>query len=65
MIDLIAKYIKEKEHLDKLKENCDSSWGYYLHNEIETVDNLKKQIQDKLIALIDERIKKALSRIGD
>ena len=42
--DLIAKYIQEKTKLDKAKESCDSSWGYYLHDQIQEVKKLGEQI---------------------
>ncbi len=51
LAELIAEYIEAKTELDKAKSNCDDSWGYYLYEQIESVDELSKQIDAKVIEL--------------
>ncbi len=48
LAELIAEYIKAKTKLDQLKSDCDSSWGYYLHDEIERVNELSRRIDAKV-----------------
>lgn len=55
LAELIAEYVEAKAVLDKLKLNCDDSWGYYLHSEIDRVDKLSKQIDDKVKELANAK----------
>ena len=55
LAELIAKYITAKSELDKAKSTCDSSWGYWLHDEMEQVDDLADQIDTKIVELVLER----------
>ena len=51
LAELIAEYIVAKTELDRLKVNRRYLWGYYLHDQVEKVDSLSKQIDAKVVEL--------------
>ena len=59
MIDLLMAIIGAKTELVVSKKDCDSSWGYHLHDQSDLVDRLTGELKTELVALIDERIAKA------
>ena len=48
LADTIAEYLEAKAELDKAKSNCDSSWGYWLHDQIENVKKLGEKIETEI-----------------
>ena len=51
LAELVFEYITAKTKLDIKKADCDGSWGYYLHDEIKYVNDLSKQINEKVVEL--------------
>ena len=47
--ELLSMYIKESAELDKEKSNCDHSWGYYLHDQIEELDKTGVLIETLIV----------------
>lgn len=41
---LIKRYIQASDKLEASKQDCDSSWGYFLHEQIAEVDTLEIEL---------------------
>ncbi len=52
--DTIAEYVEAKAKLDKAKSNCDSSWGYWLYDQIENVKKLGEKIEDEIKEIVQK-----------
>ena len=46
LAELIYLYVRAKTELEKAQADCEGSWGYYLWDQQERVDDLAKQIED-------------------
>ena len=51
---LLSKYIEAEKELEDAKNDCSGTWGYYLHDETQKVENLEKQITKEIKELILE-----------
>ena len=45
LADLIWEYMEARKELEEAKKDCDGSWGYYLHDLTERVDDLADKIE--------------------
>ncbi len=61
--ETIKDYIEAKAELHEAQKDCNGTWSYYLHDEINRVQQLEDKLLAELKTVVNEFIEKALKNI--